>query len=95
MDCTGASWLDMMVTGAWSPAAAVWAQCRYMGRVQLSGPTAALWATIHTTVHAANTMASASNLNHTHEPAILNVTAFGRSRIHAGETSRAQRLGYV
>ena len=58
-------------------------QCGYMGIVQLSGPTAALWATIAATVYTANTMASTVTMNHTHEPDLCQFP-FSRSRILVG-----------
>ena len=83
----------MLATVAWRSAAAFWAQCRYMGRVQLSGPTAALWEAIAASVYTANAMTSAVTVNHTRDLDFPQVTTFNRSRILVGYSSRAQRLG--
>ena len=41
LDCDGATWLDVLATGAWRSATALWAQRRYMcsyrGRLPLAG----------------------------------------------------------
>ena len=94
LNSTGATWPDMLATGAWRSAAGLWAQCRYVGRVQPSGPTAARWATITAAVYTANAMTSTITMNHTREPESKDKgNKFSRSRILAGESSRAQRLG--
>ena len=67
LDYTAATWLDVLANGAWRSTADVWSHCRYMGNVQLSGPTAALWASITATVYNAITMASTITLSHNHE----------------------------
>ena len=60
----GATGLDMLATGDWRSAAALWAQCRYVGRVQISGHHAALWASITAGVYTANTRPSTIAMNH-------------------------------
>ena len=64
--CTGATGLARLATGDWRSDAAFWAQCRYVGRVQLSGHSAALWAAITTSVYTSNTMPYTITMNHTH-----------------------------
>ena len=59
--------MDMLATGDWRSIAALWAQCRNVGIVQLSGPNAALWATITATAYDANTTTSNITMSHAGE----------------------------
>ena len=100
LDCAGATGLDMLATGDWRSAAALWAQCRYVGGVHISGHTAALWAAITASVYTANTRPSATAMNHihntmthTHDTDFLTVASFSRSRVLDRNSSCAQRLG--
>ena len=58
----------MLATDAWRSTADIWAQRRYMGIVQLPGPTAALWATITATVYNASNMTYAITTKHARDP---------------------------
>ena len=66
--CAGATGLARLATGDWRSYAALWAQCRYVGRVQLSGHNVALWAAITAIVYTANIMPYTIAVNHTHNP---------------------------